>query len=177
MNRITIEDTRKIMYDPILHKDKNIDEYIQEELATHLEGVCNEVGLIVPGSIIIQKRSVPALNTLDIGGLMFIMVSYSAEVIEIPQGSILDATIRKMNKMGIQAEVDCWCSGEKSSEKLIVANVMIPTELMESQKDEELNIFDLFKEGEMVRVKILGSRFHSGDKIILCVGVLNEESE
>jgi hypothetical protein len=168
MNRVTIEDTRKILYDPTVHTD--IDSYIMMELKTHLEGVCNEVGLVIPGSIIIQKRSTPALNTLDIGGMMFIIISYTAEVIEILQDSILDVTIIKINKMGLQGEVDCMCSGDKSHEKLVVANVMIPAEL--NTQEER---FDTIREGDIVKVRILGSRFHSGDSILLCVGVLSED--
>jgi DNA-directed RNA polymerase subunit E'/Rpb7 len=171
MNRVVIEDTRKILYDPILHRD--LDTFVKQELTQNLEGICNEIGLVIPGSIRIQKRSIPALNTLDIGGMMFVMVSYTAEVIEIVQGAILDVVVKKINKMGIQGEVNCWCSGEQSDVQLPIATILLPVELAVSTEQQER--FANIKEEDTISVKILGSRFHSGDSVIVCVGVLNDE--
>ena len=137
----------------------SIDEELAMKLKKNLEGKCSRHGYVIPGTINILSRSMGSLEKGRFTGSILFYVQAEGDVLNPPEGSILEGTVIRKNKMGIYASYNI-----KGGEDAI--RVIVPRDLhIGSDEFEKVEI------GQHVRVQIKKSRFQINDPYILSVGI------
>ena len=137
----------------------SIDEELAMKLKKNLEGKCSRHGYVIPGTINILSRSLGSLEKGRFTGSILFYVQAEGDVLNPPEGSILEGTVIRKNKMGIYASYNI-----KGGEDAI--RVIVPRDLhIGSDEFEKVEI------GQRVRVQIKKSRFQINDPYILSVGI------
>ena len=137
----------------------SIDEELASKLRNKLEGKCSRHGFVIPGSVNILSRSMGAFEKGRFTGSILFYIQAEGEVLNPPEGSILEGLVIRKNKMGIYVSY-----GVKDSDDAI--RVIVPRDLhIGSEEFEKVEI------GQRVRVQIKKSRFQINDPYILSVGL------
>ena len=129
----------------------NLDVIIKNNLKDRLEGICSEVGYILPESINIIKRNIGMVQTRNNKSKISYLINYSADVLSPSEGEIYEAYVNNINKMGVISYIKLNDSDTHETSPLII---MIPKDFMDSSI---LNIEDLHI-GQRLKVIIVGSR-------------------
>jgi len=129
----------------------NLDNIIRKNLKDRLEGICSEVGYILPDSINIIKRNIGMIQTRNNKSTISYLINYSADVLSPSEGEIYEVYINNINKMGVISYIKLNDSDTHETSPLII---MIPKDFMDSSI---LNIEDLHI-GQRLKVIIVGSR-------------------
>ena len=131
---------------------------LQAKLQRLHEGRCNAVGYVRPGSVLLMHRSVGAAEHGRFTGNFVFVVRATAEVLRPEPGKRLPVRIVRVNRMGAYAVFE---------EAL---RVLLPREMHEMHDIQ----VDELREGDVVMVRLLRSRFQTNDAFILAVGMLDE---
>ena len=129
----------------------NLDVIIKNNLKDRLEGICSEVGYILPESINIIKRNIGMIQTRNNKSEISYLINYSADVLSPSEGEIYEVYVNNINKMGVISYIKLNDSDTHETSPLII---MIPKDFMDSSI---LNIEDLHI-GQRLKVIIVGSR-------------------
>lgn len=129
----------------------NLDVIIKNNLKDRLEGICSEVGYILPESINIIKRNIGMIQTRNNKSKISYLINYSADVLSPSEGEIYEVYVNNINKMGVISYIKLNDSDTHETSPLII---MIPKDFMDSSI---LNIEDLHI-GQRLKVIIVGSR-------------------
>ena len=129
----------------------NLDVIIKNNLKDRLEGICSEVGYILPESINIIKRNIGMVQTRNNKSTINYLINYSADVLSPSEGEIYEVYVNNINKMGVISYIKLNDSDTHETSPLII---MIPKDFMDSSI---LNIEDLHI-GQRLKVIIVGSR-------------------
>jgi len=137
----------------------SIDEELASKLKKNLEGKCSRHGYVIPDTVSILSRSMGAFEKGRFTGSIIFHVQAEGEVLNPPEGSILEGAVIRKNKMGIYVSYSV-----KGGDDAI--RVIVPRDLhIGSDEFEKVEI------GQRVRVQIKKSRFQINDPYILSVGV------
>lgn len=129
----------------------NLDVIIKNNLKDRLEGICSEVGYILPESINIIKRNIGMIQTRNNKSKISYLINYSADVLSPSEGETYEVYVNNINKMGVISYIKLNDSDTHETSPLII---MIPKDFMDSSI---LNIEDLHI-GQRLKVIIVGSR-------------------
>ena len=132
----------------------NIDDTITEELQRELGDKCTAHGFISAESISIIKRSVGVINTTQRQGSIDYKIVYEADVCRNPDGREIYCQVINTNKLGIMAEFK-------------PLSIVLAKQHHEKKKE-----FDNKKVGDIIMVKIMGSRYELRDDQINAIAVL-----
>jgi DNA-directed RNA polymerase subunit E'/Rpb7 len=132
---------------PFEHAGRNMESYFTSYAQEHLEGRCWKEGFVRPGSSKVVSYSAGRLQgtTIEYNVLYQVQVFYPYEHMEV------ECVVRQINKIGIRATV-------RERQNPLVAYVT-------REHNADLD-FSLYKQGQLIRVKVLGHRFESGDPTI-----------
>jgi len=139
--------------------DVNFTTYIEKIEKSNLEGKCVREGYVVPGTVVILERSMGNLNNNQFNGNVLFDVVVGAKVCNIPVNSVVKAAVKKINKVGILAELG----------PLII---MVPREI-----HRMVDIFRDVKVGSEVEILVIGKTYELDSKKISVYGKLNEETK
>lgn len=159
------EESRELFYtglfnqtiniDPnILKKNIDLDQLILEKLRNEVEGKCICHGFIKKGSISIVKRTIGTLNSVRLDGSIAFDISYSAQVCNPIVGQVINCEVININRMGILAS--------QGPINIVIAR-------SNTRNTEE---FEGVEKGNLINVKIIGSRFDLYDTNITAIGSL-----
>ena len=140
-----------------LHRD--FEQILHQKLVKMYERKCHSEGYIQEGSVQIVERENGFLYGNQFLGDICFLVKFSVMICHPIDGSIIEGTIRNMNRLGILAE-----NGPLS---IIVAR----------QMQDNKEIFDSLQIGEKVYVEVLRTRFHLNDRKIEVIGKYVSEQE
>lgn len=140
--------------------DKNIDDTLLREMQEKLEGKCNRNGLIKNNSIEIINYSP---GVLDQNKVIF-AVNYKCNICNPCEGVILDCFVKNITKAGIRAELNGYQNGDHKSPIVIFV-------ARDHHYDNEY--FTSLKEDDIIKVKVIGSRFALNDEFISCIAEMN----
>lgn len=132
----------------------NIDDTITEELQRELGDRCTAHGFISADTISIIKRSVGVINTTQRQGSIDYKIVYEADVCRNPDGREIYCQVINTNKLGIMAEFK-------------PLSIVLAKQHHEKKKE-----FDTKKVGDIIKVKIMGSRYELRDDQINAIAVL-----
>ena len=140
----------------ILIKPENINKKLNENIENILKyevgNKCIKEGYVNSDSINIIKRSAGKILSNNFSGDLAVDVIYSANVCNPVRNNIIECTITRINKLGIQAENEpLW---------IIIAK----------QYHNNKDIFKNLKVGQKIEVIVIGKRYSLNDKVIEIVG-------
>ena len=137
--------------------DKNIDDIILSKLKKKNEGKCyGNYGYIIPNTVEIKKRSSGLINNSSFDGKITYKVNYIANVCKPVDNIIVECIVISIDK----SQIICYIDDKKTS----------PLEIYlfkhnHQGNDEFLNL----KEGDIINVKIGGSKSQHKDTQIVCI--------
>jgi DNA-directed RNA polymerase subunit E'/Rpb7 len=144
---------------PLTPKDlrneiKNIDSLLEQKLQAKLEGRCSRHGYVLPGSIEILSRSMGIVEKGRFTGSVLFHVQAEGQVLNPPDGLILEGEVIRKNKMGIYVNYRD------------AIRVIVPRDLNIGNEE-----FEMVSVGDTVQVEVKKSRFQVNDEYILSVGL------
>jgi len=134
--------------------NNSIDEYLLNYLKNELEGKCNCDGYIKKDSLSIIKRTLGEISGNRFTGDISYNLLVNVQICNPVQGSEIDCHIQYINKLGIL--------GHNGPMMIIVSK----------QFHNDSNIFQKFKEGDVIKVEIIAKKFLFNDKEIQIIGKL-----
>ncbi len=146
---------KKIKVDP-KYLNENLDKYLISYLQNKIEGKCMDEGYIRPESIKLLKRSAGQLLGSRFTGDITYEVAYSAEVCNPSLGSIIDAKVQYVTKVGLMC-----LNGPLS--------LFVPKVNHENNLDNFLKI----KSGDMVRIEVISKKYSLNDSEIKVTGKIH----
>ena len=132
--------------------EKNITNYIRKKFT----GKCIEEGYIHPGSIELKNYSAGKIGPHGIN----VCVLFTCLVCNPPAGMIVSCTITELTKAGVHAV--CSETYESDIIKPVTVYILRDHEFMSP-------MFDKVKKGDVIRARILGTRFELNDPCINAV--------
>ena len=146
----------KVYITPVdLQKDvTSVDEILLIKLKERLEQRCSPHGFVLPDTLELLTRSAGMVDSGRFSGDWAFLVKAKGQVLNPPEGSIVQVEVLKNNKMGVYAVYEN------------AIRLMVPRDL--HLGDEE---FDQVQVGERIRVEIQKSRFQLRDPFIVSVGI------
>lgn len=119
----------------------------------HIEGKCRKEGFIRPRTTRIISYSAPIVKE----NYCLYNVDYECDICNPNLDVIYDCKIMKLAKIGIRA---------------VISNHNNPIVFYVSREHNPNVNFDDYKEGDQIRVKIIGKRFQLNDPYIEVIGVV-----
>ena len=144
---------------PLTPKDlrseiKRIDDLLEQKLQAKLEGRCSRHGFVLPGSVKILSRSMGMVEKGRFTGNLLFHVQAEGDVLNPPDGLIVEGEVIRKNKMGIYVNYQD------------AIRIIVPRDLNIGNTE-----FEDIVVGDMIRVEIKKSRFQVNDEYILSVGL------
>jgi len=133
---------------------ESIDKILLEKLKEKLENKCSRHGFVLTNSLKILSRSMGKASIGRFMGDYVFYVQLQGNVLNPPDGVVLEGEVVSKNKMGIYLNY-------KNAIRVIV-----PRDLHIGNED-----FDSINVGEKIKVEIKKSRFQVNDESILSVGI------
>jgi len=146
----------------LCHDISSFDELLKEKLQTKLEGKCSRHGYVIAGTLTILSRSMGSMERGRFTGSILYYIQAEAEVLNPPEGELLDGIVIRKNKMGMYVSYTVK-EGDSESEAI---RVIVPRDLHIGDDN-----FEKVEIGEWVKVQIKKSRFQINDPYILSVGM------
>lgn len=136
---------------------KNIDTIILSKLKKKNEGKCyGNYGYIMPNTVEITKRSVGLINNSSFDGKITYKVNYIANVCKPNDNIIVECIVTSIDK----SQIICYIDNKKTS----------PLEIyLFKHNHQGSDEFLTLKEGDIVNVKIGGSKSQHKDTQIVCI--------
>jgi DNA-directed RNA polymerase subunit E'/Rpb7 len=147
--------TRNVIL-PLSSIGKNISENIEHNIKANFEGKCVVEGFIKPNSTRIITYS---SGLIVRGSYVSFEVVFECEICFPVEGMNIPCVVKNITKAGIKAE----SAGEVPSPVIIFI-----------ARDHHYNMdyFSEIKEGDKIRVSVIGQRFELNDKFISIIGKL-----
>jgi DNA-directed RNA polymerase subunit E'/Rpb7 len=144
------------------HDIASFDTLLMEKLQTKLEGRCSRHGYVISGTLNVLSRSMGTMERGRFTGSILYYIQAEAEVLNPPEGEVIDGIVIRKNKMGMYVSYNVK-EGDSEAEAI---RIIVPRDLHIG--DEE---FEKVEIGERVKVQIKKSRFQINDPYILSVGM------
>jgi len=135
------------------NKIDSIEDLVRDKLKARLEGRCSRHGFVIPDTMKVLSRSMGSLEKGRFTGSIIFHVQAEGNVLNPPDGIIIEGEVIRKNKMGIYVSYQD------------AIRVIIPRDLHVGDE-----AFELVEIGEMVEVEVKKSRFQVNDPYILSVG-------
>lgn len=137
--------------------DDNFPAYIEKIVKNNVEGKCIKEGYVVPNTVIILKRSIGNMNNNQFNGNITFDITIGAKVCNIPVNSVIKASVKKINKLGILAELGPLM-------------IIVPKEIHQDKEPfSKINI------GDEIDLLVIGKTFHLNSNVISIYAKLNSE--
>ena len=146
----------------LCHEIASFDTLLKEKLQAKLEGKCSRHGYVIAGTLTILSRSMGSMERGRFTGSILYYIQAEAEVLNPPEGELLDGLVIRKNKMGMYVSYTVK-EGDSESEAI---RVIVPRDLHIGDEN-----FEKVEIGERVKVQIKKSRFQINDPYILSVGM------
>ena len=137
--------------------DENFPAYIEKIVKNNVEGKCIKEGYVVPNTVIILKRSIGNMNNNQFNGNITFDITIGAKVCNIPVNSVIKASVKKINKLGILAELGPLM-------------IIVPKEIHQNKEPfSKINI------GDEIDLLVIGKTFNLNSNVISIYAKLNSE--
>ena len=143
----------------------DIDAHLVKKLRVSLESVCCTHGYVRPGSTQILARSMGQAEHCRFTGDFLFQCKVKVMCLLPEAGQIVDAQVLKVNKLGAYALV---VDDGRLQEAM---RILVPRDLHVGNKE-----FDTLVPDQMIRIKLLRSRFQANDAFIQAVGLYDGDS-
>jgi len=155
-------------------KDYSFDELLLRSIREKIEGKCNSYGLVRSKTTKIMSRDMGQYVSEFFTGTPVYSITYTTEILNPTQGSILPCKVKVQNKIGLMAHLDI------KNKTFIVA--LVPFQLPNRGSEQEAKQKDLITEigksaNKDVYVEVVGSKFEMNDKYITVIGNVVEEEK
>ena len=139
--------------------NKNVDEQLYQKLKDLCENKCNNEGFIKKDSIEILKRYNAFIKpNIDLSNVCFTIL-FKCNVCNPKPNLTFECKVIEIIKPGIICE-------------LFPLSIILPEQLHFNK-----NLYNSIKINDMIKIKILNSKFHINELEIQCVGILLEDKE
>ena len=128
-----------------------IDDIILMKLKKKVEGRCFKVGFIVRDSVKIQSRSLGMINNASFDGMTTYKVTFTADVCNPANGQIIQCQVGNIDK----SQTICYLDDPPESSAMEI--YLFKHNHVGNQE------FDDLKKGDVINVKIIGSKFENRD--------------
>lgn len=158
LNRISVPD------DDPKEIQTSIKNILEEKLRLKYEGFCNANGYVRKGSIKLIAKSMGVAESGRFTGNFLYDCKISADVYYPIANSLVDVRILKKNAMGAYAVLS---AGADDIDEAMQVN--IPRDLHPRSAE-----FEAIEPNQIVKIRILRSRFQINDRFIMAVGRLHD---
>ena len=142
---------------------------LKNRLVHKLEGICSRHGFIRKKSIDIYKIKPGYLELISLNGYAQYDIYFYAEVCNPLIGSIIKCKVTNINKFGILAEAGYKVNGTIKN----ILEAIIAKNSVNIKSDIDL---DKIKQGDIVKIEVIGKKFELNDEKISVVGkILNQK--
>lgn len=138
----------------------DIDAHLVKKMRKVLEGMCCTNGYVRPGSTQILARSMGQAEHCRFTGDFLFQCKVKVMCLLPEAGQIIDAQVLKINKLGAYALV---VDDGRLQEAM---RILVPRDLHVGNKE-----FDELASEQIIRIKLLRSRFQANDAFIQAVGL------
>lgn len=136
--------------------NKKIDDIIMAKLKKKVEGKCIKVGFVMIDSIKILFRSPGMLNNANFDGITTYKVKYTADICNPVIGQVIQCQVGNIDK----SQTICYIDNPEKS----------PLEIYLFKHHHVGNVeFNTLKKGDIINVKIGGSKWEYKDKQIIAI--------
>jgi len=156
--------------------NNKIDDIILLKLRKKIEGKCIKIGYVMPGSVKIIVRSLGIINNANFDGITTYKIQYTADICNPGIGQIIQCEIGNIDKSQIICYVntpngDLQQRGTLDSKLRFNATPeKSPLEIYLFKHHHLGNTeFAALQKGDIVNVKIGGSKWEYKDKQIICI--------
>lgn len=129
---------------------KDMESYFQSYCETHIEGKCRNEGYIRPGKSSVVRYSAGLLQGADVD----FMVVYEVHCCLPYEDMELSCIVKNINKIGIR------CIITEDDNPLVV--------FISAEQNAQMEM-DKYKQGDTVRVRVLGNQFELNDTFITII--------
>ncbi len=143
--------------------NRELDNYILNKLKETYEGKCVKHGYVKINSITILKRSMGSVLKSHFNGSLLYNIKFSLKVCNPLEGTIINAVVTNINKMGILASI--VSNDDESPLNILLAR----------QHHMEIPEFFTKNKGDVINIKVIGKRFEFGDNQISVIGILHDK--
>ena len=143
----------------ILDIDKNMEDTLLEKIKYELEGKCSKNGLIKKDSITIINYSPGNLQESRV----IYSVNYKCLLCNPVEGMVIDCYVKNITKAGIRAELN----GYQNNDDICPVVIFISRD-----HNFDNNYFTNLNINDIIKVRIIGSRFILNDLFISCIAEL-----
>jgi DNA-directed RNA polymerase subunit E'/Rpb7 len=151
---------RKIVL-PVTTIGKNLKETIEENIKANFEGKCVVEGYIKPNSSVILSYSSGIIMN---GNKILFEVVFECDICFPVEGQLIDCVAKNITKAGIRAE-----SADDVPSPIVV--------FIAKDHHYAIPYFSEIKEGDKIKVQVIGQRFELNDKYISIIGTIKENKE
>lgn len=141
----------------IVNIDKNIEKSFLQIIKNKIEGRCNKNGYVKKNSVKIVNYS---CGSLDADKVLYI-VTYSCDICNPVEGMNVECYVKNITKAGIRAELFEYQNTDTSSPIIV---------FIARDHNYDNSSFLELKHHDVIKVKIIGSRFVLNDEFISCIG-------
>jgi DNA-directed RNA polymerase subunit E'/Rpb7 len=138
---------------------ESFEERLLEKLRVTYEGVCSRYGYIRPGSLRVLQRSAGQLMKPHFNGFVRFEVVLSADVCNPTAGTVVEATVKARNHLGLLAESR---TGDAP-----VLDIIVPKRSAGIASEIDLDAVEL---RDVIFVEVMGKRYQLNDTKISIIG-------
>lgn len=149
---------RRVSLNP-RYLDENFPQFIEKIVKNNIEGKCIKEGYVVPNTVVILKRSMGNLNNNQFNGNILFDLIIGAKICNIPVNSVVMAVVKKINKLGILAELGPLM-------------ILVPRDIHQAKEP-----FKDIKPGMEIELLVIGKTFDLNSKVISVYAKLNSETK
>lgn len=135
----------------------NLDDILHQRLCSKVEGICIKQGYIRIGSARILSRSSGKMNIGMFNGNISFIIKYEVDICNPTIGDIIECSVSDSNKVAVNAYVE---NAETSPLNIFLAR---------QHHVGNVKFFSL-KEGDVIKIKIMGKSYSFRDTNILVFG-------
>ena len=154
----TTQIKRRVSLNP-RYLDEKFPQFIEKIIKNNIEGKCIKEGYVVPNTVVILKRSMGNLNNNQFNGNINFDLIIGAKICNIPINSVIKAKVKKINKLGILAELGPLM-------------IIVPREIHLAKEP-----FKDIKPGNEIELLVIGKTFDLNSKFISVYAKLNSETK
>jgi hypothetical protein len=136
----------------------NIDTYLQDQLSASVTGYHNGEGIVIPNTVQVISRSPLRLNSLEQGGDYSVIIRYSADILDAPNGCEFQVTVVSVISTGLICQLVVPSLGYP------ILQVYVP---MTIHTDVDKERMRSIRVNDVIRVRSINRNGSIGEKTIM----------
>ncbi len=145
---------------------------IENKAKAQLEGKCCQHGYVRPGTVRLLNHGVPTATHGRFTGDMISRARVECEVINVPENMEVEAVVLQSNRVGMYVHIGGVLQIQIPRDYHLIPPERRHPEAKRLKHGGAIDVFEMTRIGDRVRVRILRTRFHQNESVISGVAEL-----